>query len=193
MAAYSGGSGPRERPGPDSARLWVGGVATAVVAALVALIGVLVFRSVLRVPVLGQAAPGAGIGGDLGVGKYALTAAFAALVATALANVLLVAAPRPLSFFGWIGGLMTALAAVAPFTYGVPLREQIALALINLFTGAVIVSLLSGAARSAGRGLAPLDGFPATQRHRRNPPRAEAPVPPTAELPPTRVWEDGPG
>ena len=43
----------------DAARLWTGGLATAVVAALVALVGVLIARGLFDIPVLAPAGEGA--------------------------------------------------------------------------------------------------------------------------------------
>jgi hypothetical protein len=50
-----GGDGPGQRRQPvDAARLWTGGLATAVVAALVALVGVLIARGLFDIPVLAR-------------------------------------------------------------------------------------------------------------------------------------------
>jgi hypothetical protein len=50
--------------------------------------------------------------------RYALLAAAGALIATGLMHLLLLSAPSPRTFFGWIVGLATLAAAVAPFTTG---------------------------------------------------------------------------
>ena len=46
---------------------------------------------------------------------YVLAAAGAALVATALAQLLVASTPRPLVFFGWIVGLATVVVVLYPF------------------------------------------------------------------------------
>ena len=50
-----GGDGTGQRRQPvDAGRLWTGGLATAVVAALVALVGVLIARGLFDIPVLAR-------------------------------------------------------------------------------------------------------------------------------------------
>ncbi|MDA2807449.1 DUF6069 family protein [Nocardiopsis suaedae] len=130
-------------------RLWSGGLATAVVAGLVILVGTLIVRGVFGIPVL--APEEAGYLGDATTGVYAATAAIAALIATALLHLLMLSAPRPMTFFGWIVGLATIVAAVTPFTQGATLASQIATGLINAVCGIAIVSLLSSVGASAFR------------------------------------------
>ena len=141
-------AGP-QRPRLEVGRLWAGGVATAVVAALIALVGVLIVRALLRIAVYAPAEAGAF--GDSHTVVLCLTAAAAALAATGLLHLLLVATPRPLTYFSWIVGLLTAAATVLPFTYASSLPVAIAQALIHLVVGAAIGSLLSGAAANATR------------------------------------------
>ncbi|GHC77396.1 hypothetical protein GCM10007079_14550 [Nocardiopsis terrae] len=128
-------------------RLWSGGLATAVVAALVIFAGTLVVRGIFGIPVL--APEDAGYLGDAGTVGYALLAGVVALLATALLHLLLLSAPRAISFFGWIVGLATAIAAVTPFTQGAEISSQIATGLINLVCGVAIASLLRGVGRTA--------------------------------------------
>ncbi|MEV2274321.1 DUF6069 family protein [Nocardiopsis sp. NPDC049922] len=135
-----------ERP-VDAVRLWSGGLATAVVATLVVLVGTLIIRGVLGIPVL--APEEAGYLGGTGIVAYASVAAAAALLATGLLHVLLLTAPRPRAFFGWMMGLMTAVAAVTPFTQGAELASQIATAVVNLVAGVAIATLLGGVAGTA--------------------------------------------
>jgi hypothetical protein len=120
-------------------------MATAVVAALVIFAGALVFRGVFGVPVL--APEDAGNLGDTSTVVYALMAAVAALLATGLMHVLLLSAPRAMKFFGWILGLVTAIAVVAPFSEPVDAPSQFSTAVINLVAGVAIITLL----RSVGR------------------------------------------
>jgi hypothetical protein len=130
-------------------RLWAGGAATAVVAALIALVGILVARSVFDVPIL--APEGEGTWGDADTPMYALFCAIAALVATGLLHLLLISTPRPLQFFSWIIGLATVAAAVAPFVSSGSTSSKIATGVINLLVGIAIGTLLTGAARAAMR------------------------------------------
>jgi hypothetical protein len=141
-----GGSGA---PRVNAARLWAGGLATAVVAALIGLVGVLVVRAFFRIAL--YAPSEAGAFGDSDTVLLCVIAAAAALAATGLAHLLLLAAPRPLAYFGWIVGLLTAAAAVVPFLAGGSLAIALAQAVIHLVIGLAIGSLVSGAAASASR------------------------------------------
>ncbi len=140
---------PPDRPRIDAARLWSGGFATALVAALVVVVGVFVARAFLNVPILAPRA--AGNFGDSTTFAYAMIAAAAALVATGLLHALLLATPRPVEFFSWIVALATVAAAVAPFLRGAALESQLVSAAINLVVGVAILSLLNGVGRSAVR------------------------------------------
>ena len=80
--------------GIDAGRLWTGGLATALVAALVALVGVLIARGLFDVPVLAPRREG--MFGDVGTtARRAILAAVAALPATGLMHLLLLSTPRP--------------------------------------------------------------------------------------------------
>ena len=108
----------------DARQLWSGGAATAVVAALIALAGILVCRWLFNIPVLAPRQDGAW--GDASTAGYAIAAAAAALVATAIMHLLLIATPRPQMFFAWIIGLATVIAVVYPFSTTAPLSQQVA-------------------------------------------------------------------
>ena len=132
---------PRPRVAIDAARLWGGGVATACVAALVAVAGVLICQHVLDISLV---RPALLLDvADTFVLDYALTAFLLALVATGLAQVLAVATPRPRAFFGWIVGLATVCGAAAPFAIGDDLESQVATACINVVLGVCVWSLVS--------------------------------------------------
>jgi hypothetical protein len=131
----------------NAGRLWTGGVATALVAALVALVGVLIARGLLDVPVLGPTDEGTL--GNANTLRLAVLAALAALLATGLLHLLLLSTPQPRRFFSWIMALATVAAALAPFLTDADLDEQVATAAIYLAIGVAIGSLLSGVARSA--------------------------------------------
>jgi hypothetical protein len=143
MTNPPGGSGTR--PKIDASQLWAGGVATAVVAGLVALVGVLVCRWLFSVPILAPRRDGAY--GDVHTTDFVLAAAGAALVATALAQLLIVSTPRPLVFFSWIVGLATVVVVAYPFSTAAPLSEKVATAAVDLVIGIVTGSLVSGVAR----------------------------------------------
>jgi Family of unknown function (DUF6069) len=131
---------PGKRVVVDAPRLWGGGLATAVVAALVAAVGVLVCRDLLHVKLVEP--PLIKITNSF-AGNYAITAFIAALVATGLAHLLSVVTPRPRIFFGWIVGLVTVVTMVLPFALEGNLEGKICAAVINMVIGLCIASLLS--------------------------------------------------
>jgi hypothetical protein len=133
----------------DTGRLWAGGVATAVVAALAGVVGFLIFRGVLGIPVLAPSEDGAW--GDASTAVYALCAALAALVATGLVLVLILFTPAPYMFFGWIMGLAVVAGIVAPFMSHAEPDAKVATAVINLILGVAIGSLVASVARDAVR------------------------------------------
>ena len=128
----------------DSRKLWSGGVASAAVAGLVALAGVLVSRWLFGLPVLAPTRDGAY--GDVRTTALVLAAAASALVATGLVHLLMVSTPRPFLFFGWIVALVTTLVVVYPFSTTAPLGAKIATAAVALAIGAMIGMLVGGAA-----------------------------------------------
>jgi hypothetical protein len=154
------------RPRPDARRLWAGGGATAVVAALAALVGILIARGLAHVAIL--APQGDGAWGNANTAAYAVVSALCALAATGLLHFLLATTPRATQFFDWIMVLLTIVAVVIPLSLVVDVPSRIATALLNLLLGLVITALLSS-----------VSGM--TQRPVR-------PAPPD-DLPPTRQWD----
>lgn len=141
------GPEPGRRPGIDAARLWAGGVATAVVAALTAIVGLLIARGVFHVTVLEP--KGGGLWGSASGVTYALIAAVVALLATGLMQLLYLAVPAPGAFFSWIMVLLTLIAVVVPLTLSVPVSQKAATAAINLVIGLVITIVVHGMAARA--------------------------------------------
>jgi len=125
-----------------SSRLWAGDAATACVAALVAVIGVLLFSSVLDIRIV-QPPLLLTITDSLAV-NYAATAFVAALLATALAHLLAATTPRPRMFFGWIVGLATVATMVVPFAADASMAGKVSTAVINMVGGIAIATLLTG-------------------------------------------------
>jgi hypothetical protein len=169
-----GGPGrpPSHRSPVAAGALWGGGVATAIVAALVALVGVLVTRWLAAIPLLAPMRDGAY--GNVNTTTLVLLVAGAALIATGLLHLLLLGTPRPLMFFGWIIALATVLAVVVPFTTSAPLQQKAATSIVFLIIGVAIGTLLSGVgARSiregAHRGRGPYPDQGATTTGTRRP------------------------
>ena len=125
----------------DAGRLWTGGLATALVAALTAWVGVLLAQGVLDVS-LAKSAVVLHVSDSLGL-NYAVTAFLAAVAATGLAHLLSVTTPRPRSFFSWIVGLVTVAAMILPFTRDASTASRVAVSIINLVVGLCIGSLLT--------------------------------------------------
>jgi hypothetical protein len=144
----TGSGGSRRRWGVDATRLWVGGVMAGVVGAGVVVVGFIVTRGILDVPVLVERE---GKLVNASVWWYALGAFAAALVATGLLHVLLLGAPRPFTFYGWITGLAVVIAALIPFTTGAKLDTKVALCAINLAAGVVMAVIIGTVGRSALR------------------------------------------
>jgi hypothetical protein len=167
-------AGPN-RVRPDTGQFWAGAVATAVVAALIALVGILVCRWALNIPILAPASDGTW--GDAHTGEYVLVAALIALVAGGLLYLLVLAAPEPDTFFRWIMGLATLAAVVYPFSTGAPLEQKAATAIVNLVLGVAIISLLTGVASRAIRRSGP-PRRPAAASQPGYPPGPDAGYPP---------------
>ena len=149
-------------PKVDATQLWPGGIATAVVAGLVALVGVLACRWLLKVPILAPQRDGAY--GDAHTTGVVLAAAGAALVATGLLHLLLISTPRPLIFFGWIVSLATIAAVLYPFSTTAPLSQKAATGAVSLVIGVAIGTLLAGVGARSIRPSAGPDSEPAGPR-----------------------------
>ena len=140
---------PRPTPALNAGRLWAGGVATALVAALIAITGILIGRGLFGVAVLGPQS--AGTWGTARTGWYTLGAALAGILATALMHLLVSFTPRPMRFFGWIIALATLAAMAAPMASDEDLGSRLYTAGLNLILGIAIGSLTAGTARAALR------------------------------------------
>lgn len=154
MSQYESGQWDSEQRGMtvDVRRLWAGAAATALVAAGVGVAGVLAIRGLLGIPILGTR-------GDVLVNEailvVPLAAAFAALLATALLQLLVLSTPRPTLFFGSICSVVILVLVLLVFSGSGSLDEQVATSLLYLAIGVVIVSLLSGVAHVAIRPAGP--------------------------------------
>ncbi|SHN24885.1 DUF6069 family protein [Cryptosporangium aurantiacum] len=137
------------RPAVDARTLWAGGAAAALVAALVAVVGVVIARGIFDVPVL--APRRAGAFGDASTGTLAVSAAVGALLATALIHLLLISTPRPFVFFGWVVTLVTAVATLVPLSYDADWAPRLATSVIHLVIGIAIGTLVSGVASRSVR------------------------------------------
>ncbi|SHL03325.1 hypothetical protein SAMN05443637_116152 [Pseudonocardia thermophila] len=136
-----------QRPTLDPVKLWTGGIATAVVAALIGLVGTLIVQAGLTIGL-----PTTGAFGEHTTALLCTLAAIAALAATGLAHLLMISTtPRPLAYLGWIIGLVTAATTVTPFLTTTALPLAAATAVIHLVIGMAIASLITGAAAASRR------------------------------------------
>jgi hypothetical protein len=150
MTIPMGSEEPPETPRRvDARQLWSGGAATAVVAALIALVGILVCRWLFKIPILAPQRDGAW--GNASTAGYVVSSAAIALFATGLMHLLLLFTPRPRTFFSWIVGLATVIAVVYPFSTTAPVSQKVATALVNLALGVAIGTLISGVSIRAAR------------------------------------------
>jgi hypothetical protein len=147
MAGMNAPLDPRPSPAVNAGKLWAGGAATAAVAALIAIAGILLGRGLFDVDVL--APKGQGTWGDASTGWYALGAGLAALVATGIVHVLLITTPRPMRFFGWVIVLATAVSMLAPFATDASTGARLYTSGLNLVLGVAIGSLVAGSGKSA--------------------------------------------
>ena len=138
---------PPRHPRVNAGRLWAGGVAGAVVAAGIGIVGLFIARGLFDVPVYLPQHDHTVFNAD--AVWLGLTGFMAGIVATAVMHGLLLAAPRPKMFFGWIVALVTIVAALWPFSLEMELYSQIATALIAAAMGIAIGSLISGVASAA--------------------------------------------
>ncbi|MFI9012089.1 DUF6069 family protein [Actinosynnema sp. NPDC053489] len=129
--------------------MWAGGAATALVAGLLAVVGILVARGLLGVAVL--APKGEGAWGNANTLTYSLVSAACALAATGLVQVLLATTPSATRFFGWIMVLLTLIAVVLPLSLDVSTEAKVFTAVLNLVIGLAITLLLRGVAANALR------------------------------------------
>lgn len=132
----------------DTGRLWTGGLLAGVVAAGVAIVGLLVARGILDIPVLidrdGELV-------DASTWWYAAAAFLAAMAATGLLHLLLLQAPQPYRFFGWIVGLAVAVAVLLPYATDAELESKVATSVINLVIGLSVGSVVGGLGRTSAQ------------------------------------------
>ena len=128
------------RAGIDQVRFWVGALLTAAISAGVALIGLLLIRGVLQIPILVTSSH------PVDAAAYALLTAAIAIGAAALYNLMLHVAPHPTTYYGALAAVGVALATLLPFTIPVALVSQGVLAALNLVVGLVLAFLVPIAA-----------------------------------------------
>ena len=141
-------------PSVDAGRFWAGVVATALVAALVGLVGVVIIDQILSIELAVQDV----FGTDSTGAAYVVGAAVLAVLAGGLLHLLVLTTPKPKAFFGWIMFLGTLTAALLPLTWTDVLESAISAGLVNALIGIAIWSLLIGVlSRTLRPGTTPID------------------------------------
>ncbi|MFC5136613.1 hypothetical protein ACFPK1_00065 [Actinomycetospora rhizophila] len=130
-------------------RLWAGGVATAVVAAGIAIVGVLIISNVFDLGI--QTAQRSGALVDNALTIIPVCAVIAALAGTALLHLLLLTTPRPATFFSAIVLLVLVVLVLQVFLAAGGVVDHIATAVLYAAIGLAIISMLSGVSRTAVR------------------------------------------
>jgi hypothetical protein len=139
-------------------RLWSGGLMAGVVGGGVVLVGFLIVRGILDIPLLVER-NGALVSAS--TWWYAFGAFLSGAAATGLLHALLLTVPDPYRFFRWIVGLAVAVSALVPWTVHTERPSQLAMSVINLVAGICIGSIVDGVGRSSARlGDEPLPGNP---------------------------------
>ncbi len=130
-------------------RLWAGGVATALVAAGIAFVGVLIINSIFEVGI--QTAGRSGALVDNASTVIPIAAGIAALASTALLHLLLMTTPRPASFFSAIAVLVIVVLILQVFLADGTVSAHIATGILYAAIGVAIVSMLSGVSATSVR------------------------------------------
>ncbi|MGC5168961.1 DUF6069 family protein [Luteimicrobium sp. DT211] len=158
----------------DGGRYVAGALATALVAALIGLVGVVVIEGIFDQDMV---PPPDLFGTGSHAAAFAIDGAIFAILAAAVLALLVVSTPRPKRFFGWLMVLATALITVLPFAWTSHLDRAVLAAVVNLVIGIATWSLLAGVAT---RTIRPAPRAPQT------PPAAGPSGPPTPPSYPPR-------
>jgi hypothetical protein len=138
-----------EQARADAGRLWAGGVVTALVAAGVALVAVMVSDKLLHVTLLNP--DGTREAADDAMVMLPLLVAIVTLLATGLLHLLMTTTPRAPQFFASIGALVMVLVLLQVYLSASDVTGRLATGVLYLLVGVVIISSLSGVARTAVR------------------------------------------
>ena len=147
----------------EGGRYVAGALATALVAALIGLVGVVVIEGIFDQDMV---PPPDLFNTGSHTAAFAIDGAIFAILAAAVLALLVVSTPRPKRFFGWLMVLATALVTVLPFAWTSHLDRAVLAAVVNLVIGVATWSLLAGVAtrtiRPAAQAARPAAGGPGT-------------------------------
>lgn len=142
----TGGAGTWDAPVPppaedarlDGGRFWAGAAATVLVCALIGLAAAVIIDEVLGLDLHSP-----GLLGDSTTASWTAAGALFALLAAAVLHGLVLAAPRPSMFFGWLVALVTIILAVLPSTGRTDPVAGVTTAVVWLLLGLAVWSMLS--------------------------------------------------
>ncbi|WP_051469025.1 hypothetical protein [Actinomadura oligospora] len=129
-------------------RIWLVGLGSALVTGILAFGSAYVIRMMSGVPVPSFVDRTLGPGGA-GT-AYAICSAAVTLQLTALVQILLATARRPVRAFLWSGGLLVLLVTALPPLVGGPIQATATTAALNLCGGVAVVAVISAAASMIG-------------------------------------------
>jgi hypothetical protein len=132
------------RPSLNSALYWSGVAATAVVAAVTAVVGVIIAEGILDRELVPPLLNVFALDGH--IARYACSAAVAAVLAGALLHLLILSAPHPGGFFTWIAALVTLACALLPFTFTDNVGDALLTGVLNAAIGISITTLVPAVA-----------------------------------------------
>ena len=131
------------RLGVEVGRFWAGAAATALVAALIGLVAVIILERIFS---LSLVPPPDLFATGSHQAAFAIAGAVLALLAAGLLHVLILTTPRPRAFFGWIMALVVVVVTALPFAWTTDTTAAVLSGLVNLLIGVAIWSLLAGVA-----------------------------------------------
>ena len=129
----------------SAVRLWTGGAATALVAGLLSVVGILVAGGLFDITLL--APKNVDAWGPVDALTHPFVAAVCALAATGLLEVLLGTTPDAVRLFTWAVLLVTAMAVVLPLGQGFDVDSRVATSVVNGAIGIAIAVTLGEVAR----------------------------------------------
>ncbi len=130
-------------PYVGAATLWIGGVLTAIVSALAGVATLLIAKDVLGTPVLRWVGINNQTLVQTDIVTVVVVAVVASILATGLMHLLLVAAPKPLVYFGAISYLILVLSYIPIFLFEQPWSLKFAALALHTVVGLVIIGLVT--------------------------------------------------
>ncbi|MNW60142.1 hypothetical protein D3C74_381020 [compost metagenome] len=124
-------------------RFWAGAAATALVAALIGLVAVIILERIFSFTLVPP--PDIFTTGSHQA-AFAIDGAILALLAAGLLHLLILTTPRPRAFFGWIMALVIVVITALPFAWTSDTTSAALSGLVNLLIGVAVWSLLAGVA-----------------------------------------------